>query len=75
MMTSSIGQLREATMNLNYLTGSSGFTRIAAYAGQLLDGAVNESIEGLSQQLCPDPASRYLNRPCELSELMVRTIA
>ena len=43
-------------MSFNYMTSSSGFTRIAAYAGQLVDGAVNESIEGLSQQLCPDPA-------------------
>ena len=62
-------------MSINYLTSSSGFTRIAVYVGQLIDGAVNESIEGLSQQLRPDPASRYLNRPCELNELMSRTIA
>jgi hypothetical protein len=39
-------------MSFNYITSSSGFTRIAAYAGQLVDGAVNESIEKLSQQLC-----------------------
>jgi hypothetical protein len=62
-------------MRINYLTNSSGFTRIAVYVGQLIDGAVNESIEGLSQQLQPDPASRYLNRPYELNELMSRTIA
>ncbi|HYC16158.1 MAG TPA: hypothetical protein VEC94_03045 [Pseudolabrys sp.] len=62
-------------MNLNYLTNSSGFTRISAYVGQLLDGAVDEHIERLSQQLRPDPAGRCLNRPCDLSELMARTIA
>ncbi len=62
-------------MSINYLTNSSGFTRIAAYVGQLIDGAVDEFIEGLSQQLRPDPASRCLNRPCELNELMSRTIA
>jgi hypothetical protein len=62
-------------MSFNYLTNSSGFTRIAACVGQLIDGAVDEHIERLSQHLRPDPASRCLNRPCELSELMSRTIA
>jgi len=62
-------------MSFNYLTNSSGVTRIAAYVGQLVDGAVDGHIEKLSQHLCPDPASRCLNRPCELSELMSRTIA
>jgi len=62
-------------MKLNYLTNSSGFTRVSAYVGQLLDGAVDEHIERLSQQLRPDPASQGLNRPCELSEIMARTIA
>ena len=61
-------------MSLNYLTNSSGFTRITAYVGRLLDGAVDGHIERFSQQLGPDPASRCLNRPCELSELMSRTI-
>ena len=60
-------------MKFNYLTNSSGFTRITAYVGQLLDGAVDRQIEELSQQLRPDPASKGLNRPCELSELMSRT--
>ena len=60
-------------MSFNYLTNSSGFTRITAYVGRLLDGAVDEHIEKLSQQLRPDPASKGLNRPCELSELMSRT--
>jgi hypothetical protein len=62
-------------MTFNYLTNSSGFTRIAAYVGHLLDDAVDDHIKGLSQQLRLDPASKSLNRPCELSELMARTIA
>ena len=61
-------------MSFNYLTNSSGFTRIAACVGQLLDGATDRYIEELSQHLRPDPASRCLNRPCEPSELMSRTI-
>ena len=62
-------------MRFKYLTNSSGFTRIAACVGQLLDGATDGYIAELSQHLRPDPASRCLNRPCELSELMSRTIA
>lgn len=62
-------------MNFNYLTNSSGFTRITAYVGQLFDSAVDAQIERLSQSFRSDPASQYLNRPCELSELMSRTIA
>ena len=31
-------------MSFNYLTNSSGFTRITAYVGQLLDGGVNGGI-------------------------------
>ena len=62
-------------MSFNYLTNSSGFTRITAYVGQLDDGAVVGHIERLSQQLRPDPASKCLNRPCELSEFMSRTNA
>jgi hypothetical protein len=61
-------------MSLNYLTNSSGFTRIAAYVGQLVDGAVDGHIERLSQRLDPDPAGRCLNRPCDLSELMSRSL-
>ena len=33
-------------MSLNYLTNSSGFTRITAYVGRLLDGAVDGHIGG-----------------------------
>ena len=57
-------------MSFDYLTNSSGFTRISAYVGQLLGGAVDGQIEKLSQRPRPDPAGRCLNRPCELSELM-----
>jgi hypothetical protein len=66
---------QEATMSFNYLTNSTGFTRIAAYVGQLVDSAVDARIETISQNFRPDPATRCLNRPCELSELMSRTIA
>lgn len=62
-------------MNFNYLTNSSGFERIAAYVGQIVDRAVDAHIEKVSQGIQPNPASQYLNRPCELSELMVRSIA
>jgi len=59
----------------NYLTNSSGFTRITAYVGQLIDDAVDTQIEKLAQSLREDSSSRGLNRPCELSELMAKTIA
>ena len=62
-------------MTFNYLTNSSGFAWIAACVGHLLDDAIDDHIEGLSQQLRLDPGSKCLNRPCELSELMSRTIA
>jgi hypothetical protein len=59
-------------MSFNYLTNSSGFTRITAYVGQLVDGAVDGHIEKLSQMLRPDPARKFVSRG--LSELMSRTI-
>ena len=62
-------------MSFNYLTNSSGFTRITAYVGQLVNDAVDGHIEELSQKLGPDPAIRGLNRHYDLSELMSRTIA
>ena len=62
----------EATMKFNYLTNSSGFMRISAYVGQLVDSAVDTRIETISQSFRPNPASRCLNRPCDLSELMTR---
>jgi hypothetical protein len=62
-------------MKFNYLTNSSEFTRIAAYVHQLVDNAVDARIEKISQSVRPDPASRCLNRPCDLSELMTRNIS
>jgi hypothetical protein len=61
-------------MSFNYLTNSSGFMRIAAYVGQLVDGAIDGQIEKLSQRLDPNPAGRCLNRPCDLGELMSRSL-
>ena len=60
-------------MSFKYLTNSSGFTRVAAYIGQLVDKTVDAPNENISQRLPSDPASRGLNRPLELSELMSRT--
>jgi hypothetical protein len=68
-------RIRGTTMSFNYLTNSSGFTRVTAYVGHLLDSAVEGHIEKLSQQLRPDPAIKCLNRPCELSEFMSRANA
>ena len=62
-------------MKFNNLTNSSGFTRITAYVHRLVDDAVDARIETISQSVRPDPASRCLNRPLELSEFMSRTIA
>jgi hypothetical protein len=62
-------------MSFNYLINSSGFMRITAYVGKLFDSAVDGHIAELSQKLRPDPATRGLNRPYDLGELMSRTIA
>ena len=56
-------------MSFNYLTNSGGFTRIAAYVGQMVDHAVDMQIEKISQNLQPDPATRCLNKPTDLSAL------
>ena len=50
-------------MKFKYLTNS---TRITA------DTTEDVRIERISQSFRPDPASRCLNRPCDLSELMTR---
>jgi len=63
------------TVNTYETTASSGFTRVAAYVERLFDSSVEDRpIEQLSQQPRPDPATRYLNRRYELSELMCQTI-
>jgi hypothetical protein len=54
-------------MSFNYLTNSSGFTRIAAYVGQMVDQAIDAQIEKISQNLHPNPATQCLNRPMDLS--------
>ena len=61
-------------MSFNYLTNSSGFTRVAAYVGQLVDSAAAGHIEYFSQRLDANPAGRPLSRPCGLSELMSRSL-
>jgi hypothetical protein len=62
--------------NTNQTTASSGFKRIAAYVGHLFDETIERRpIDELSQLPRPDPSSRGLNRPYDLSELMSRTIA
>ena len=60
-------------MSFNYLTNSSGFTRIAAYVGQLVDSAVAGHFDSFSERQDANPAGRCLNRPCDLSELMSRS--
>ena len=50
-------------MTFNYLTNS---TRITA------DTTEDARFERISQSFRADPASRCLNRPCDLSELMTR---
>jgi len=59
-------------MSFNYLTNSSGLTRIASYVSQLVDGAVDGHIEKLSRKLRPNSARKTANR--DLSDLMSRTI-
>jgi hypothetical protein len=62
-------------MSFNYLTNSSGFTRITAYVGHLLDSTVEAHIEKISKQLRTNPPIKTLNHPCELSEFMSRANA
>jgi hypothetical protein len=47
--------------------------RIAAYVGHLFEQTTERPpIDELAQQPRPDPATRCLNRQCDLSELMSR---
>jgi hypothetical protein len=56
-------------------TASSRFTRVAAHVGRLFEETIERRpIDELAQQPRPDPASRCLNRPYDLSELMSRMI-
>ena len=61
-------------MKFNYLTNSSGFKRITAHVHRLVDTAVDARIETISQSF-HNTASKCLNRPRELSELMHGRIA
>ena len=50
--------------------------RLTAFIEHLFNRtAQRQLIDELAQQLRPDPACRGLNRPYDLAELMVRTIA
>ena len=50
--------------------------RLTAFIEHLFNRtAQRQPIDELAQQLRPDPACRGLNRPYDLAELMVRTIA
>jgi len=49
--------------------------RLAAYVEHLFDRTAPQPIDELAQQPRPHPACRGLNRPYDLAELMVRTIA
>jgi hypothetical protein len=52
------------------------FSRIANYVGHLFEKNLERQlISELSQQQRFDPASKFLNCPYELGELMSRTIA
>ena len=57
-------------------TAIDSFTRIAGCVGLLFDDTVEGRTieEHFSPQFRPDPASRCLNRPCELSDLMCQSI-
>lgn len=60
-------------MRNSLLTGAIA-ARIAAYVGHLFEETTEQPpIDELAQQQRPDPATRCLNRQCDLSELMSRT--
>jgi hypothetical protein len=49
--------------------------RLTAFVEHLFDRTAPQPIDELAQQPRPHPACRGLNRPYDLAELMVRTIA
>ena len=53
---------------------SAGFARIAAYVGRLFEDVPKADAIESHHFECPNPASRGLNRPYELGELMSRVI-
>ena len=60
--------------NTNQPNASDTLARIADYVGYLFEDVSDQEIEALHFE-CTEPASRGLNRPYDLSELMSRTIA
>jgi hypothetical protein len=62
------------TARTNEVCRSDTFARIAHYVGYLFeDVSEGQAIESHHFE-CPQPASRGLNRPYEMGELMSRTI-
>jgi hypothetical protein len=60
-------------MRSSLLTGTIA-SRITAYVGHLFEETTERPpIDEIAQQPRPDPATRCLNRRCDLSELMSRT--
>jgi hypothetical protein len=57
----------------NSLLSGAITARMATFVGHFFEKtAERQPIDELAQQRRPDPATRCLNRPCELSELMSR---
>ena len=58
----------------NYLTSSSGFTRVTAYVEHFADDVVGSHIKKVSQNLSAEQDTQGLNRRYELGDLMRRNI-
>jgi hypothetical protein len=63
------------TINTNQANASDTLTRFAAYVEYLFEDVSDERAIEARHFECSQPASRGLNRPYELGELMSRTIA
>lgn len=64
------------SVNSYRTTAASGLARMAAHVGYLFEETAERwPIDELSQQPRPDPASRGLNSPYDIAELMCRNIA
>jgi hypothetical protein len=59
----------------NQVSPAHTLARMAAYVGYLFEDISSEQAIESHHFECPQPASRGLNRPYELGELMSRTIA
>jgi hypothetical protein len=60
--------------NTNQPNASGPLARVADYVGYHFEDVSDQEIEARHFE-CTEPASRGLNRPYDLSELMSRTIA